>query len=58
VRQQSVPAGDQPGHAFTLAQGKCVPKEEVGGAMSKEATFAEHGEVMGHAEAIPSTASF
>jgi len=45
--QQSVPVGDQPGHAFTLAQGKCVSKGETGGAMSKEGTFSEHGEVMG-----------
>jgi hypothetical protein len=45
--QQSVPVGDHPGHAFTLAQGKCVSKGETGGAMSKEGTFSEHGEAMG-----------
>jgi len=43
--QQSVPTGDQPGHAFTLAQGKCTSKGEVGGAMSKEGAFSEHGDV-------------
>ena len=37
----SVPAGDQPGHAFSLAQGKCSSKGEVGGAMSKEGAFSE-----------------
>jgi hypothetical protein len=45
--QQSVPAGDQAGHVFTLAQGKCVSKGEVGGAMSKEGAFSEHGDVAG-----------
>src|SRR5271167_1739872 len=46
--QQSVPAGDQSGHVFTLAQGKCVSKGEVGGTMSKKGAFAEHGDVMGN----------
>lgn len=46
--QQSAPAGDQPGHVFTLAQGKCVTKGEIAGATSKEGTFTEHGEVTGN----------
>jgi len=43
--QQSVPAGDQPGHAFMVAQGKCTTKGELGGAMSKEGAFSEHRDV-------------
>jgi len=46
--QQSIPVPDQPGHAFMLAQGKCTTsKGEIGGAMSKEGAFSEHGEAMG-----------
>jgi hypothetical protein len=44
---QSIPAGDQPGHMFTLAQGKCASKGETGGAMSKEGAFSEHGDAGG-----------
>jgi hypothetical protein len=44
---QSVPAGDQPGHVFTLAQGKCATKGEVGGVASKEGAFSEHGDETG-----------
>ena len=44
----SIPAGDQPGHVFTLAQGKCAPKGETGGAMSKEGVFSEHGDAGGN----------
>ena len=43
--QQSIAAGDQIGHLFTLASGKCATKGEVGGAASKEGVFSEHGEV-------------
>src|SRR5712692_3162797 len=46
--EQSIPAGDQPGHTFGLAQGKCVTKGEVGGAASKEGAFSEHREVTGN----------
>jgi len=45
--EQSVPAGDQPGHAFMVAQGKCVSMGELGGAKSKEGAFSEHRDVMG-----------
>ncbi len=45
--QQSVPTGDQPGHAFMLMQGKCTAMGDVGGAAGKEGTFTEHGEAMG-----------
>ncbi len=44
---QSLPAGDQPGHVFTLVQGKCSMKGEIGGAASKEGVFSEHGETAG-----------
>jgi len=43
--QQSVPAGDQQGHAFTLAQGKCTVMGDVGGAAGKDGVFSEHGDV-------------
>ena len=46
--QQSIPAGDQTGHVFTLAQGKCVAKGETGGAASKEGAFSEHGDASGN----------
>lgn len=50
--QQSIPAGDQEGHIFVLAQGKCVTKGEVGGAHSKEGMYSEHQEISGnHAKA-------
>jgi hypothetical protein len=45
---QSIPAGDQPGHAFTVAQGKCASRGETGGAMSKEGAFSEHGDAAGN----------
>jgi hypothetical protein len=45
--QQNIPTGDRPGHVFTLAQGKCASKGEVGGAASKEGAFSEHGDVSG-----------
>jgi hypothetical protein len=43
--QHNIAAGDQIGHLFTLASGKCATKGEVGGAASKEGVFSEHGEV-------------
>ena len=42
--QQSIPAGDQPGHAFTLAQGKCTAMGDVNGAAGKDGVFSEHGD--------------
>lgn len=42
---QDIAAGDQIGHLFTLASGKCATKGEVGGAASKEGVFSEYGEV-------------
>jgi hypothetical protein len=47
AEQHDMAAGDQIGHVFTLAAGKCVTKGEVGGAASKEGVFSEHGEVSG-----------
>jgi hypothetical protein len=44
---QDIAAGDQIGHLFTLASGKCATKGEVGGAASKEGVFSEYGEVSG-----------
>ncbi len=32
--EQSVPAGDNPDHAFMVAQGKCTTKGKVGGQTS------------------------
>lgn len=46
--QQSIPAGDKPGHVFTLAQGKCASMGEIGGVASKEGAFSEHGETAGN----------
>ena len=43
--EQSVPVGDQPGHMFTLAQGKCSAMGDVGGAAGKDGAFSEHGDV-------------
>jgi hypothetical protein len=42
--QQSVPAGDQPGHAFVLSQGKCSVTGKVNGATGKDGAYSEHGE--------------
>ena len=42
--QHSIPTGDQAGHAFTLAQGKCTAMGEVDGAAGKEGLFSEHGD--------------
>ncbi|HZM10546.1 MAG TPA: hypothetical protein VFC15_10080 [Candidatus Limnocylindrales bacterium] len=43
--EQSVPAGDQPGHLFMVAQGKCTTKGEVGGQTSKSGAYSEHRDV-------------
>src|ERR1039458_3263457 len=43
--QQSIPAGDQAAHAFTLAQGKCSAAGKVGGAAGKQGAFSEHAEI-------------
>ncbi len=40
--QQSIPAGDQQGHVFALAQGKCTVTGSVGGAAAKEGAYSEH----------------
>lgn len=45
--EQSIPAGDHEGHLFTLAQGKCETKGEVGGVKSKEGMFSEHRDISG-----------
>lgn len=42
--EQSIPAGDQPGHAFMISQGKCTADGKIGGAMGKDGVFSEHGE--------------
>jgi hypothetical protein len=42
---QSVPAGDQASHMFSVAQGKCTTKGEVGGAMSKSGAYSEHRDI-------------
>ena len=45
--QQSIPAGDQDGHVFMLAQATCTVKGEVSGAAGKEAKYSEHGDATG-----------
>jgi len=40
--EQSVPAGDQQGHSFMIAQGTCTITGSVNGAMAKQGAFAEH----------------
>jgi len=40
--QQSLPAGDQDGHVFMLAQSKCTVKGDVGGAAGKDGVASEH----------------
>lgn len=42
---QSVPAGDQPDHSFTISRGKCTVNGQIGGATTKGGTFAEHADV-------------
>lgn len=44
---QTIPAGDKDGHMFMLQSGKCQSTGEVGGAKSKEGSFAEHNEANG-----------
>lgn len=39
--QQSVPAGDQQGHAFMIAEGKCSIVGSVNGAVAKQGVFSE-----------------
>jgi hypothetical protein len=41
---QSVPAGDKDGHTFSISQGKCTVKGEVGGVEGKEGVWADHGD--------------
>ena len=43
--EQSVPAGDQPSHMFSVAQGKCTTKGETAGATTKSAEYSEHRDV-------------
>ncbi len=43
--QQSVPAGDQQGHMFTVAQGMCSTTASVNGAMAKQGNYSEEAEV-------------
>jgi hypothetical protein len=45
--EQSIPAGDQEGHAFMISQGKCTADGKIGGAMGKDGVFSEHAEAMG-----------
>jgi len=40
--EQSVPAGDQQGHMFTVSQGKCTITAKVNGVVAKEGDYAEH----------------
>ncbi|MGA8473914.1 MAG: hypothetical protein WB681_02500 [Candidatus Cybelea sp.] len=42
---RSIPAGDQPGHAFGISHGTCSDKETVGGATSTSAQYSEKDDV-------------
>lgn len=42
--QQSVPAGDKEGHMFSISQGKCTVKGDIGGAKGKDGVWADHGD--------------
>lgn len=42
--QQSVPAGDQQGHAFMIAQGNCTIVASVNGARATQGAFSEEVE--------------
>lgn len=48
--QQAVPVPDDSNHVMTLAQGKCTPVKpaDIGGSVSKEGSFTEHGEATGN----------
>jgi len=39
--QQSVPAGDQPGHMYMVSQGKCSTTGSINGAMAKQGMYSE-----------------
>ncbi|MGC9993377.1 MAG: hypothetical protein ABSD52_13425 [Candidatus Cybelea sp.] len=43
--QKSIPAGDQPGHAFVIQAGKCTDKESIAGATATGGQYAEHSDV-------------
>lgn len=44
--QHVIPVGDQEGHAYSIAQGKCTPeKGTLGGAKEEEGAFTEFGDV-------------
>jgi hypothetical protein len=43
--QKSIPAGDQPGHAFVIQAGKCTDKESMAGATAAGGQYAEHSDV-------------
>ena len=45
--QQSVPAGDQPGHMFMVAEGKCSVTGSINGAMAKSGSYSEHVDTNG-----------
>ena len=42
---QSIPAGDEQGNQFYVAQGKCTVNGKMGSVAGKEGTFTEHGEM-------------
>jgi hypothetical protein len=43
--QKSIPAGDQPGHAFVIQGGKCTDREAMAGATARGGQYAEHSDV-------------
>jgi len=43
--QQSIPVGDELGHAYSVAQGKCSAMQELNGMSAKEGSYSEHADV-------------
>jgi len=46
--QQSISVPDQPAHMYTLSQGKCSVKGDIGGVAGKDGVYSEHADVMGN----------
>jgi hypothetical protein len=46
--QQSISIPDQQGHMFTLSQGNCTAKGDIGGAKGKDGVFSERADIMGN----------
>jgi len=48
-KEYKIEVGDRPGHAFTIAQGKCTyTKGEIAGIQAKEQVWTSFGEISGN----------